>query len=180
MLSLQNCLSHNILATIDISYSNNVPALAIHFTHHLLKHCLNRLFKQIQSVNESEIHIFSSTAVRLSHGNLCHLIGRHTKHSQTKIEFVQTTGQVVMHASQWLKLEHCSSTSWRLHGPILPASVFFLQHFCYMRTDFYKRLRKISKLIMKTYCIVVVSALRVVLQIFFLKIISSVLSSDNR
>ena len=28
-----------------------------------------------------------------------------------------------MHASQWLKLEHCLSTSWRLHGPILPASV---------------------------------------------------------
>ena len=28
-----------------------------------------------------------------------------------------------MHASQWIKLEHCSSTSWRLHSPILPTSV---------------------------------------------------------
>ena len=77
-----------------------------------------------QSVSESEIHIFSSTAVRISRGTLCHLIGGYTKHSQIKREFVQTTGQAVMCASQWLKLEHCSSASWRLHSPILPASVF--------------------------------------------------------
>ena len=64
----QQILDH----AIDILYSNNVPAQANHFTHHLLKQCLNRLFKQIQSVSESEIHIFSSTAVRISHGNLCH------------------------------------------------------------------------------------------------------------
>ena len=60
---------------IDIWYSNNVPALAKHFTHHLLEQCSNRLFKQTQSVSESEIHIFSSTAIRISRGNLCHLIG---------------------------------------------------------------------------------------------------------
>ena len=48
---------------------------------------------------------------------------RYTKHSQTKKEFVQISGQAVRHASQWLKLEHCSSTSWRLHGLILPAGV---------------------------------------------------------
>ena len=68
-------------------------------------------------------NIFSSTTIRISHGNLCHLIGRYTKHSQTKIEFVQTTGQAVMHASQWSNLKHSSSTNWRLHGPILPASM---------------------------------------------------------
>ena len=55
---------------------------------------------------------------------LCNLIGEYTKHSQTKIEFVQITGQAVMHASEWLKLEHSWSTSWRLHGAILPASLF--------------------------------------------------------
>ena len=42
--------------------------------------CSNRLFKQIQSVCESEIHIFSSTEVQISRGNLCHLIGGYTKH----------------------------------------------------------------------------------------------------
>ena len=118
-----NILAAKLDCALDIWYSNNVPALANHFTHHLLEQCSNRLFKQIQSVSESEINIFSSTAPRISRGNLCHLIGGYSKHSQTKIEFVQTTGQAVMHASQWLKLEHCSSTSWRLHGPILPASV---------------------------------------------------------
>ena len=70
---------------------------------------------------QTMFHIFSSTEVQISHRNLCHLIGGYTKHSQTKIEFVQTTGQAVMHASQWLKLEHCSSTSRRLHGLVLPA-----------------------------------------------------------
>ena len=93
---------------INTWYSNNVPAVANHFT---LPICSNRLFKQIHSVSESEIHIFSSIAVRISHGDLCHLIGQYTKHSRTKIEFVQTTGQAVMHASHWLKLEHCLSTS---------------------------------------------------------------------
>ena len=46
-------------------YSNNVPALANHFTHHLLEQFSNRLFKQIQSVSKSEIHI-CSTAIRIS------------------------------------------------------------------------------------------------------------------
>ena len=73
--------------------------------------CSNALFKQIQSVSESKIHIFSSTAVRISRGNLCYLIGGYTKHSQTKIKFVQTAGQALMHTSHWLKLEHCASTS---------------------------------------------------------------------
>ena len=41
--------------------------------YHLLERGSNRLFKQIQSVSESEIHIFSSTAVRISRGTLCHL-----------------------------------------------------------------------------------------------------------
>ena len=80
-------------------------------------------FEQIQSVSKSRIHvhIFSSTEVRISSGNLCHLIAGYTKCSQPKIEFVQTTGQAVMHASHWLKLEHCLSTSWRLKGPLLLA-----------------------------------------------------------
>ena len=137
---------------INIWYSNNVPALANHFIHHLLEDS-NRLFKQIQSVCESEIHILSSTAVRIPHRNLCHLIGGYTKHSQTKIEFVQiTTGQAVMPASQWLKLEHCSSTSWRLHSPVLPASMlntnksFVMQE----KTDakFHKRLHLTEHLLM--------------------------------
>ena len=88
--------------------------------------CLNKLFKQIQSVSKSEICIFSWTAVQISCRNLCNLIGGYTKHDQTKIEFVQTTGQAVMHASQWLKLKHCLSTSWRLHGPTLPASMLMV------------------------------------------------------
>ena len=49
------------------------------------------------------------------------------KHRQTTIEFVQTTGQAVMHASPLLKLEHCLTTSRRLHDPTLPASVFLLK-----------------------------------------------------
>ena len=98
------------------------------------------------------MHILSSTAVRISRGNLCHFIGGYTKHSQTKIEFVQITGQAVLHASQWLKLEHRSSTSWRLHGPIFPASVlntngsFLMQE----KTDaqFHKRFHLTERLLM--------------------------------
>ena len=80
--------------------------------HYLLEQCSNRLFKQIQSVSKSEI------LYRISHGNLCHLIEAYTKHIQTKIEFVQTTGQAVKHTSRahWLKFEHCLSTSSRLHA----------------------------------------------------------------
>ena len=67
----------------------------INLPYHLLEQFSNRLFKQIQFVSKSGICIFSSTEVKTSCGNLCDLIGGYTKHSQTKIEFVQTTGQAV-------------------------------------------------------------------------------------
>ena len=57
------------------------------------------------------MHIFSSTEVQISHGNLSHVNGGYTKQNQTKIEFIQMTGLAVMHISYWLKLEHCLSTT---------------------------------------------------------------------
>ena len=51
-------------------------------------------------------------------------VWRDTKQSQTKVEFVQTNGQAVMHGSYWLNLKHCSSSDGRLQGPVLPASMF--------------------------------------------------------
>ena len=44
------------------------------------------------------------------------LIEGYTKHSQTKIEFVQTTGQAVMHASRWLKIARSNTACKRVDG----------------------------------------------------------------
>ena len=138
---------------INIWYSNNVPALANHFIHHLLER-----LEQVVQTNSVCLRIRNTYLEFNCSSNLAQKFvsfdwGGYTKHSETKIEFVQiTTGQAVMPASQWLKLEHCSSASWRLHGPLLPASVlntnksFVMQE----KTDakFHKRLHLTERLLM--------------------------------
>ena len=88
----------------------------INLLYHLIEQCSNRLFKQVQSVSESGVCIFSSTEVKISCGNLCDLIGGYTKHSQTKIEFVQTTGQasavgVVEAIDEYSTMSHCQGNA---------------------------------------------------------------------
>ena len=130
MLSLQNCLSHDIMVA-NIRPCNQHLALkqCSSFSQSFYPSFAQTVLKQVVRTSSvcqriRNTHLQFNCYLNLC-GNLCHLIGWYTKDSQTETEFVQTTGQAVRHASQWLKLECCSSTSWRLHGPILPASVLF-------------------------------------------------------
>ena len=97
MLPLSNFLIYSNLVVhiaIVIWYSNNVPALTNQFTLSFVRTVLEQVVQTIQSVSKSEIHIISSTEVRISCGNLCHLIGRYTKTQSNKnricSEFVWT------------------------------------------------------------------------------------------
>ena len=76
MLPLQNFLIYNNLVAMNIRPCNFHLVLkqCLSFSQSIYPIiCLNRFFKQIQSVSESEIHLFSSNEVQISCGNLCHL-----------------------------------------------------------------------------------------------------------